>query len=382
MAFNGERLKTARIFRGMSISELAEQIGVTRQAISQYEKNQTTPKAEMLFQIVTLLKFPLAFFTENEANFKAHTENTFFRALASAKTLDLETQKIKTSLIIDIYSFLSRYLNLPELKLPQKDFSYESPEEAAEILRASWNLGSNPVPNMVGLLEKNGIIVSSLRTDTSNIDAFTQVRLENGEKKFCVVLGNDKQSMVRRNFDAAHELGHILMHRDYPDVAELDKDEFKAMESEANQFAAAFLLPRDSFFFDLKDPTKLDAYIELKKKWKVSIAAMIMRARQIGRISPLQYQNLMKQLSFRQWRKAEPLDDVWQTARPQLFRQSIRIIIQNEILSPSEIVSELGKYGYYMNPDVIENLIDLEEGALTEPELPEDMSLVLSIRRP
>lgn len=380
MNVNGERLKVARLFRNMSISELAERTSVTRQAISQYEKNQITPKSEVLFQMISVLKFPLAFFTESNDTGSTITENTFFRALTSAKTLDLDTQKIKTEFVFDIYKFLSSYLTFPTLDLPQVDYSGETPEIIADSLRAYWNLWNKPVTNMVSLLEKKGIIVSSMKTDSQKIDAFTQIRVENGEKLFCVVLGSDKQSMVRRNFDAAHELGHIIMHKDFPDVKELEKDEFKSMENEANQFAAAFLLPRDAFFLDLVEPTKLNSYVELKKKWKVSIAAMIMRARQIERINPTQYQNLMKQLSYRKWRKCEPLDDVWQVNRPQLFKKSISILIENEVLSSSQVVSEFGKYGYYMNSEDIEQLIDLESGTLSDTGGEEDSSLVLSIK--
>lgn len=381
MYINGERLRKARVYRNLSISELAEKIGVTRQAISQYEKNQITPKSEILFQLISALKFPLAFFTESKDANVGNIENTFFRALLSAKSSELETQRVKTEFVFDIYKFLSSYLSFPELDLPVKDYEDETPEDIADHLRAYWNLGSSPIPNMVSLLEKKGIIVSSLKTSTQSIDAFTQIHVENGIKHFCIVFGSDKQSMVRRNFDAAHELGHILMHKDYPDVTELDKEEFKAMENEANQFAAAFLLPRDAFYSDLIEPTKLEAYTDLKKKWKVSIAAMMMRARQVGRITPAQYQNLMKLISFKKWRKNEPFDDIWQVSSPQLFKQSISILVQNEILSPSEIVNEFGKYGYYMNSEDVEELIDLEPGTLTEIDKAESSALVVSIKK-
>lgn len=380
MSFSGERLKKARIYRNRTISELSEAINVTKQAISQYEKGVITPKPETLFQIVNELNFPLAFFmVDVEDNNKI--DNTFFRALSSAKTLDLDTQRVKTEIVFSFYEFLCKYLTLPLLDIPNKKNDNHSPEEVAERLRAYWNLGNIPITNMVSLLEKKGIIVSAIDTGTQNIDAFTQIQEINNQKSYCVILGNDKQSMVRRNFDSAHELGHIMLHNDYPEVSELSKDEFKIMEQEANQFAAAFLLPRDSFYLDLNNPTNLDSYIELKKKWRVSIAAMIVRAKQIGRINTLQYQNLMKQLSYKKWRKSEPFDDVWKVAKPQLFKQAIDILIENEILSPSEIVSEFGRHSHYMNSKTLEDLIDLEEGKLNDSKAQDQETLVVSIKR-
>jgi Zn-dependent peptidase ImmA (M78 family) len=60
---------------------------------------------------------------------------------------------------------------------------------------------------------------------------------------------------------------------------------------------------------------------------------MVMRAKQFGRISILQYQNLMKQISYKKWRKGEPYDDVWKIQQPQLFRKDIKILKENNVLT-------------------------------------------------
>lgn len=381
MNFSGERLRKARIYRNMTISDLADKISVSKQAISQYEKELITPKPEVLFQLVSVLRFPMAFFKEEDTT-NIKVENTFFRALSSAKTLDLNTQEVKTEIIVRIYNFLNRYLNFPELDLPDTDqIETEDIEDITGMVRSYWGLNETPILNMVSLLEKKGIIVSSLSTDSQKIDAFTQIHTTNGNQQFCVVLGNDKQSMVRRNFDAAHELGHIILHNKLINIKDLSKDEFKKIESEANQFAASFLLPRNAFFSDLVNPTSLDAYLMLKKKWKVSIAAMVMRAKQLGRINSTQYQNLMKQISYRKWRKGEPYDDTWEIQRPQLFKKAIKILIDNNVLSGSQLVMELSKDKYSINPEEIEILLDLEPETLIEKKVPDNKGLVLTLKR-
>lgn len=380
MNFNGERLKSARIYRNMTITELAQRVNISKQAISQYEKNQITPKPDVLFNFVSVLQFPIGYFTEKD-NENINIENTFFRSLSSAKVLDLNTQEEKTSMIIKIYNFLGSYLNFPVLELPNINISeHKDMDEIAIILRSKWNLGERPVENMVNLLERKGIIVSSIPTDNRKIDAFTQINNINNKQQFCVVLSNDKQSMVRRNFDSAHELGHIILHNRLIDIKELSMEEFKTIENEANQFAASFLLPRNAFFIDLVNPTSLDSYVVLKKKWKVSISAMIMRAKQIGRINHLQYQKLMKQMSYRRWRICEPFDDIWELKRPILFKKAISILKENNILTGQQLIAELSKNNLTINGEEAEILLDLDPGTLVDNDNKKDNSVVVSLK--
>lgn len=380
MPFNGERLNIARIFRNMTVSDLAEKVGVTKQAISQYEKNQSNPKPDTLFQFVCLLGFPKEFFMEEES-YKLDVDNTFFRALSSTKNLDLKTQEVKTEMIVRLYNFLGSYLNFPELDIPDIDIEkFEDIENIAIYLRSYWGLGEAPIENMVSLLEKKGIVVSSFTIENRKIDAFTQIHEVGGRKQYCVVLGNDKQSMVRRNFDAAHELGHIILHNKLAKVEELSKEEFKQIEDEANNFAAAFLLPKNTFFLDLKDTNNLDAYLKLKKKWKVSIAAMVMRAKHLGRMNNHQYQYLMKQMSARKWRISEPFDDIWELQRPVLFKKSIQVLKENNVLSGTQFLMELSKYKLTLEASMVETLLDLDEGTLIDKNENDKPTLVLSLK--
>lgn len=384
MPFNGERLKTARIFRNMTISELTEKINITKQAISQFEKSQPNPikpKPDTLYQFVWVLGFPKEFFME-EDSYKVNIANTFFRALSTTKNLDLKTQEVKTEMIVRIYNFMDSYLDFPKLDVPDINISEtDDMDKVAEFVRGYWGLGDAPVENMVSLLEKKGIIVSSFSVENRKIDAFTQVH-ELGEcKQFCVVLGNDKQSLVRRNFDAAHELGHILLHSNLEKIEEFSREEFKRIEDEANNFAAAFLLPKNSFFLDLKEANNLDFYLKLKKKWKVSIAAMVMRAKQLGRINNNQYQYLMKQISFRKWRTGEPFDDIWEIQRPVLFKKSIQVLKENNVLSGQQFVFELSKSGLSLDASTVETLLDLDNGTLSEKNDGQDSAMVVSLKR-
>lgn len=382
--FNGERLKLARIYRNMTASELADKIGVSRQAVLQYEKNESKPKLETEFTIITILHFPRDFFYMDNINM-VPVENTFFRALSTTKKIDLQTQEEKTKFIVYIYEFLNNYFNYPQLDLPKINIDIDlndkdNIEDIANNVRSYWGLGFQPIENMVNLLENKGIIVSTLNINNKKIDAFTQVHEINNKENYCVVLSNDKQSVARRNFDAAHELGHIILHKNIERLEELSSEEQKKLEDQANAFAAAFLLPKNVFFNDLKNPLDLEYYKELKKKWKVSIAAMIMRARQLGRINNSKYVDLVKSMNYRKWRTREPLDNQWKLQETILFKKSIDMLKNSNILSGSQIVYEIGKYGLPMYAEDIEELLDLEKGSLSEENKLKNNNIILQFK--
>lgn len=360
--FNGDRLRTARIYRGKTIAELAEEVSVTKQAISQFE-NGKSPGLETLLRLINALGFPREYFFEEDKD-QIKIGNTYFRALLTTNKKDRLSQIEKTKMVARIYHFLNQYVDFPRLNLPDRNFNTNDIEEIALQVRNYWGLGNEPITNMVRLLEKNGFVVTSFFTEGDNIDAFSQRQEVNGVEHYFIVLGEDKNSATRRQFNAAHELGHIMLHDWSQDLELVSREEFRQMESEANQFAAAFLLPRESFVNDLIYPSKLDYYVELKKKWKVSIAAMIVRAYQLKVINYNQYQYLMRQMSKNGWRTKEPLDNEFQVPKPSVLRKAIDILITNSVLTGDQIVQQLSKSHLTLNSNDIEILLGLDEGTL------------------
>jgi len=355
--FNPKRFKEARIVRGFSIKELADEIGVTRQAVSQYQIGETTPKQETMFRIINVLNFPKSFFYRNyEEDFVG---NTFFRANATATKKSKETQYHKTLLAGYIYEYLSKHIEFPEINLPDvsffnDDWDNDSIEELATMVRKSWGIDDNPISNIIHLLEKNGIMVFSVDTESKKVDAFAQHR----KSVPFVFVGNDKKSFFRRQFDAAHELGHILMHKDIDNQDLLTREEFKVMENQANKFASAFLLPKFAFKKTITS-TSLLHFIELKKYWYVSMAAMIYRSYDLGIIDERRYTSLQKQISMKKYRRREPLDDVYPVKKPTVLRRSIEMLLEHEVKNELEIINEIS-----LPKDLIEMLCDLEEGTL------------------
>ena len=215
-------------------------------------------------------------------------------------------------------------------------------------------------------MEKNGFKITSFDTENSKIDAFTQMQKVNNEVKYFIALGNDKNSAVRRHFDLAHELGHIMLHEWVEDTSTISREEYKKIENQANEFAGAFLLPRRGFLNDLIYPNNLDSYVELKQKWKVSIGAMLIRAYKLNAITYNQYQYMIKQASKRGWRTCEPLDDKIPLSKPVLAKKALEMLIENNILTKPQVVEKIHNSGISISREEIEFLLGLENDMLKE----------------
>lgn len=370
--FNGDRLKFARTYRGMSAQELAEKIEVSRQSISQFENysidsdKNSKPSIENIENIAQELKFPVEFFFQKEKE-NIKIENTYFRALLSSKKKEKQSQINKAVLITVIYDILQEYLEFPDINIPvvqKENLSDQDISNAARELRDLWNIENKPIKDIIFLMENNGLVVTALPTNTEEIDAFTQyIKIENKEY-MCVVLENEKKSACRRQFSAAHELGHIILHANKINMNEIERSEFREIERQANLFASELLLPEEEFKKDLIMPTSLKSYEILKRKWHVSILAMMMRACNLNIITQNQFQYLMKQYTIKNYRKHEPLDNIIEIPQPQTLKRAIEILLTNNIFTPDEFLDELKKREWAVDYRDVEELLNLEEGIL------------------
>ena len=362
---NCERLKEARLYRKMTMDELAKSVGINKQAISQFENDKITPEPATLLRISKSLEFPYSFFVEPDT--KSTIGNTYFRALYSSKKKDLVAQQIKAKYLAKIHSVLSTKIKFRELNLPSfPDGESFSIEELATYTRIYWGLGDSPISNMVALLERNGIIVGEFATESRDIDAFYQYYEEADCPTYCVILGTDKKSFYRRQFNCAHELGHILLHERYSDLNEINREEFRERENEANAFASAFLLPKSTFGNDVSAyPNRLNHYIELKKKWNVSVACMILRAYTLGYLSANQYSYLMRQMNANGYRQNEPLDDMIEYKHPYALKQAIKLLFEKGHISGDDLINLFAENHFSISLDVIEELLNLDIGTLS-----------------
>ena len=292
--FAANRLTVARGRRKFTKKMLAEAVGVTGQAITSYEDQSLYPSEDTITRIAFAIDYPRTFFLLPDLELVGHEDATFRarRALkANNKYKAIATGVIATE-ILSVY--LRSQFRFAVSDVP--DLTGEEPEVAARIVRQHWKLGSGPIHNMVHLLESRGVELYWLNEEDSCLDAFSLWR---GELPY-VILNTHKQAGDRSRFDAAHELGHLVLHRQEKIV------DGRKPEAEADQFASAFLLPSEQFRRESPRLPVLNQYLPLKRRWGVSIQAMVRRGRDLGVFTDWYYEQAIKQLSTLGWRIDEP----------------------------------------------------------------------------
>lgn len=290
-SFTPERLILARERRGMSVAGLARQSGVAERAIRDHEKGNTEPRVASVQALADALDVPVEFFFgppletlgENAASFRAATKLPKRRrdaALAAGSFAMLFAE------------FMAERFVLPHVDIPDLDGT--DSELAADSLRAEWRLGLGPAPNLVHLLESKGVLVFALAEDCREFDAFSFWR--HGRP---FVMLNTMKSAERSRTDAAHELGHLVLHRNVEHVR-------KEHEDEAQAFAAAILLPRRAVLASGARGANLAQVLDQRSTWRVAATVYVRRLHELGMLTDWQYRSLMIELSKRGYRSGEP----------------------------------------------------------------------------
>ena len=337
LAIIPEKIKEARLARGYTITALADKIGISKQTISKYELGQATPSSDTMMKYCNFLEFNINFFLLQN-KMKDNFGTIFFRSLKSAESIIREEISTMIRWTNQIYQYIDEFIEFPKLNLPNienellEDLDLYKIEDIADKTRKHWGIGNNPINNLTMLLEKNGIIICNSNIDDIKVDACSQV-INDTVIFFCRT--NDI-SACRLRFDLAHELGHLILHSEITKEELEDKKTLDRIEKEANMFASAFLMPREEFCNDVL-ALSLDHFVNLKSKWKVSIAAMIYRCKELGIFNDNQVLYLRKQISAKKWRNKEPLDDIIDVEKPKLLSNSIKLLIVNNIQTKNQI---------------------------------------------
>lgn len=290
--FNSKRLTLARQRRGLTKTKLANLLGVEVRSVTGYENNEYKPDRERLIQLSEKLHFPVQFFFGDDLE-EICPDVVSFRSMSKMTAGQRDSALGAGAIALLLNQWIEERFELPHAELP--DLSQEaSPEAAAYTLRRIWGLGELPVKNTIHLLEKKGVRVFSLAIDTAQVDAFS---MWHSETPF--VFLNTMKSCEHSRFDAAHELGHLVLHRHAGARGQ-------EVEREANEFASAFLMPRSSVLANAPRMATVDQLIRLKSYWTVSVAALAYRLHDVNLVSDWHYRTLCIEIAQRGYRKSEP----------------------------------------------------------------------------
>jgi Zn-dependent peptidase ImmA (M78 family) len=276
----------------MTKTWLAAAVGVELRSVSAYETGEFSPDPDRMERLGRALKFPVGFFFGDDLEQPA-LDTASFRSLSKMTAGQRDTALGSGAIALLLNEWIEARFTLPDPEIP--DLGRDaSPEGAAEAVRRAWSLGELSVKNMVHLLEAKGVRVYSLAVDAVEVDAFSMWR----EHRPFVFL-NTLKSAEHGRFDAAHELGHLVLHRHAaPNGQQAEQD--------ANAFASAFLMPAASVRAHAPRFATIDHLIRLKKIWNVSLAALTYRLHKLGLLTDWHYRKLYIEISSRGYRKSEP----------------------------------------------------------------------------
>jgi Zn-dependent peptidase ImmA (M78 family)/DNA-binding XRE family transcriptional regulator len=355
-----ERIREAREASGLQLEAFAECLGVTKQAVAQYESGLCAPSGGVMGKIIAHTAQPPSFFVTFRER-AASGLSPFWRGLKRMEQHHRKRMSRRLEWARDIAVYLENYIELPPVSLPAIDFDSNSDdvdqiEHAADIVREYWSLGRGPLLDLSAILELHGFILIRESASCGDMDA---VSCWQSGRPY-ILFSADVSSGPRSAFNLAHELGHMILHSS----VEVTADNLKKIEKQANRFASAFLLPRESFSREVLG-TSLDHFLFLKEKWGIAISAMAYRCKDLHILSDNQFSYLMRQMNSFRIKKQEPLDEKFQMRPPSILGESIKMLINQRVQTKAQIEDALA-----LNLTDIESLCGLPKGFLGERILP------------
>lgn len=332
----GNRIKQARKASGLSLRALAEKADISAMAISKYENNQSTPSSGVLLSLSKAMNVRSEYFFRLE---DIQLKNVEFRK--HHKLPKKVQDRIEGNVIEQLERFfeLERFLPSRPIEefsvpnaIPKKIASYSAIEDVVLILRDKWSLGVNPIAELTDMLEERGIKV--FQSDVIHDGKFDGLAVNvNGIP--IIVVGKDWPG-DRQRFTLSHELGHLILKGRLD--PQLDD------EIAANRFAGAFLATKPEVIKELGEkrtwiePKEL--YV-LKHAYGLSMNAWLYRAKDLGIISQVNFQNMMRFFNKQGWRKMEPGERI-KPEKSQLFEQLVFRALAEELIGESKAAELMG----------------------------------------
>lgn len=277
--------------RALTKVGLAIAVDVTPRSISNYERGTQVPTERTLLRLSDRLDFPLAFWEGADLPLPSTTSGNF-RAPTAMSARAQNRVRAAAGIALYLWRWTDEIIRCPEPDVPT--LRETDPEQAAQTLRENWHLGDEAIPDAICLAEQKGIRVFSLPPDCQEADAFS---LWGGDQPFIFI--DRRKSAERQRMDIAHEIGHLVLHRN-------SKSKKKERETEANRFASAFLMPRSSIIREIYGGEDLHILSTTKQIWGVALTALVYRMHTIGLLNEWQFRSHFIQMSRLGYRQDEP----------------------------------------------------------------------------
>jgi len=392
--FQRGRLSQILAARRLSQVQLASLVGVSPATVSKWRAGTQAPERDALERLASVVNVTPEWFTRPPT---PKVSLPLFRSNASAHVAARAMLEARLEWGQDIAVALSEFVDCPVLNLPSRLFS--DPEEitseeielAASECRDLWRLGRSAVQDLALAVEGAGVVLIREETGIAQIEglsAWSEVL----DRPF-VLLSADKDNGYRSRFDLDHELGHLVLHRHIPRPTE--RDRHKQLEQQAHRFAGAFLLPAETFATEVRMPVTLDDLLLLKRRWGVSVGAIVMRLRALKILDEEGAQSLFKRRSARWGAKSEPGDGDRSPERPRLLHRTIDLLVDENVMPMDAIPRHIGlaahdieslaglPEGYFQGKGKVVQLARMRSAPVSSGDRPAmDSSTVLPFRSP
>lgn len=321
--FNPTRLDLARRRRGLTKAKLAEAAGVSTGILRAYDRGEHEPTEQTLEKLAAAVSFPVAFFAGDDVE-EPSVDGVSFRSLSTMTARQRDQACGAAAIAVQLDDWISGRFELPTPDVPRLDT--DDPEAAAEAVRQAWGLGQRRAPNVVHLLEAHGVRVFSLVQECVEVDAFSFWR-----HGIPYVFLNSQKSAERSRMDAAHELGHLVMHRH-------GGPRGRPAEDQAQTFGSALLMPRRDVLAHAPRGANVAQILRAKRRWNVAAMNLAHRMHRLGLLTEWQARSTYMQLGRMGYRGGEPKGIERETS--QILSKVFRAL-RDEGMSRSDVAREL-----------------------------------------
>lgn len=346
--FVPSRLEFARKRRGIPRTKLAEQVGLTPKTIQRWESGSGEPGDEQLMALAEQLRVLPEFFYAYEID-QLPDAAVSFRALSKMSASERDAATAAGRLGVEVIRWIEGMFKLPDHDVPS--LTGWAPELAADAVRERWGLGTGAVKHLVATCELHGIRILAVAPDYRSVDAFS---FYDAGTPF--VFLNTSKTAERIRFDLAHELGHLALHGEH------ECPQGRVAEQEANDFASAFLMPRESVLAANLVGATVDDVIRAKSRWQVSAMALARRLDTLGLITDWVYRSICIELSKRGFRSSEPGSPLVPESS-QVLRKVLAALRSNNGVSTRKLAAQFGLPTAEFNSYLSGLVVVAEDGA-------------------
>jgi Zn-dependent peptidase ImmA (M78 family)/DNA-binding XRE family transcriptional regulator len=332
-----QRLKQLRLARGLSLDALAAAIGgaVTKQALSKYERGKARPSPVVLNKLADALGVKAAYLWSEpaiEVDFIAYRKRSALPKKEQTRVEGLVAEVLETRVRLQELLGYTEEVDLPVQEV--QIASAEEAEQAAQELRKRWQLGLDPIAELVDVLEHRFVHVLQIEAG-EKFDGISAVAYDRDRRRRAVaVVTRQGVPGERQRLNLAHELGHLVL-KVSPDVDQ---------ERAAFRFGAAFLAPAPVIRREVGNrrtfiqPQEL---LLLKRRFGLSLQALLFRLRDLAIIAESYYRQWCIDINRLGWRHHEPLD--LSPEQPQWLHRSALRALAEGLISQEEAESIMGE---------------------------------------